>query len=180
MAGVEAIRHVRRKCRWVVLNAHSVVPGSDSEVDKAAAERAFDFHNGAFFDPVFKGHYPESLIAALGEKMPVVEEEIWQSSAQKLDWWGLNYYTPMRVADDASRGAEFPATSPHRSSSLIKPISVGRSTRLPWAIWSLISTSDTTLPDMYITENGACYNMGVVNGEVDDQPRMITTPSISR
>ncbi len=28
------------------------------------------------------------------------------------------------------------------------------------------------LPEMYITENGACYNMGVVNGEVDDQPRL--------
>ncbi len=28
------------------------------------------------------------------------------------------------------------------------------------------------LPECYITENGACYNMGVVNGEVDDQPRL--------
>ena len=28
------------------------------------------------------------------------------------------------------------------------------------------------LPDCYITENGACYNMGVDNGEVDDQPRL--------
>ncbi len=28
------------------------------------------------------------------------------------------------------------------------------------------------LPEMYITENGACYNMEVVNGEVDDQPRL--------
>ncbi|WP_313610737.1 family 1 glycosylhydrolase, partial [Rhizobium sp.] len=28
------------------------------------------------------------------------------------------------------------------------------------------------LPDCYITENGACYNMGVENGVVDDQPRL--------
>lgn len=28
------------------------------------------------------------------------------------------------------------------------------------------------LPDCYITENGACYNMGIENGVVDDQPRL--------
>ncbi|MDO1584334.1 GH1 family beta-glucosidase [Rhizobium oryzicola] len=170
---VEAIRHVAPKVPvGLVLNAHSVVPGSDSEADKAAAERAFDFHNGAFFDPVFKGHYPESLIAALGERMPVVEEDDLAIISQKLDWWGLNYYTPMRVSDDPSQGAEFPATIP---APFVNPDKTDIGWEIdPSAMGDLVVDlfKRYDLPDMYITENGACYNMGVVNGEVDDQPRL--------
>ena len=44
----------------------------------------------------------------------------------------------------------------------------------PPALGDLIRrlNADYTLPDCYITENGACYNMGVENGTVDDQPRL--------
>jgi beta-glucosidase len=171
--GVEAIRHVSPKVPvGLVLNAHSVVSGSESSADRAAAGRAFDFHNGAFFDPVFKGQYPESLLAALGEKMPDIEDGDLSVISQKLDWWGLNYYTPMRVADDATEGAEFPATVP-------APFVNEDKTDIGWEIFPSAMTDLVTelyrrydLPDMYITENGAAYNMGVVDGEVDDQPRL--------
>ncbi len=53
---------------------HSVIAASDSAADKAAAERAFQFHNGVFFGPVFKGEYPSDFVEALGDRMPVVEE----------------------------------------------------------------------------------------------------------
>jgi beta-glucosidase len=170
---VESIRHVAPNVPvGLVLNAHSVVSGSDNEADKAAAERAFDFHNGAFFDPVFKGEYPESLVSALHHKMPVIEEGDLAVISQKLDWWGLNYYTPMRVADDATDGAEFPATKP---APFVNP----EKTDIGWEIFPSAMTDLVAelygrydLPEMYITENGAAYNMDVVNGEVDDQPRL--------
>lgn len=170
---VEAIRHVTPNVPvGLVLNAHSVVAGSDRVEDKAAAGRAFDFHNGAFFDPVFKGQYPESLVSALGDRMPVVEEGDLAVISQKLDWWGLNYYTPMRVADDPSEGAEFPATRP---APFVNP----EKTDIGWEIFPSAMTDLVTelyarydLPEMYITENGAAYNMEVVDGEVDDQPRL--------
>jgi beta-glucosidase len=170
---VEAIRHVTPTVPvGLVLNAHSVVAGSDSEADQKAAARAFDFHNGAFFDPVFKGEYPESLMSALGDRMPVIEDGDLSVISQKLDWWGLNYYTPMRVADDATEGAEFPATRP---APFVNP----EKTDIGWEIFPS-AMADLVgelykryeLPDFYITENGAAYNMGVVNGEVDDQPRL--------
>jgi beta-glucosidase len=170
---VEAIRHVAPQVPvGLVLNAHSVMTGSDSAEDKAAAGRAFDFHNGAFFGPVFKGEYPASLLEALGPRMPLVEEGDLSIINQKLDWWGLNYYTPMRVYADASEGAEFPATKP-------APFVSQTVTDIGWEVYApalgalvkdLYETYD--LPPCYITENGACYNMEPVDGVVDDQPRI--------
>ncbi|MGF9692261.1 GH1 family beta-glucosidase [Rhizobium sp. 0TCS1.26] len=170
---VEAIRHVTPNVPvGLVLNAHSVIAGSDSAGDKAAAERAFDFHNGAFFGPVFKGEYPKSLVSALGDKMPAVEDGDLAVINQKLDWWGLNYYTPMRVLDDARQGAEFPATQP---APFVNP----EKTDIGWEIFPSAMTDLVVdlydryeLPEMYITENGACYNTEVENGEVNDQPRL--------
>ncbi|OJT98953.1 MAG: beta-glucosidase [Rhizobium sp. 63-7] len=171
--GVEAIRDAAPKVPvGLVLNAHSVLPASDGAEDRAAMQRAFDFHNGAFFGPVFKGVYPGSLIEALGNRMPAVEADDLQIISQKLDWWGLNYYTPMRVGDDPAPGAEFPATVNAAPVSDVK-------TDIGWEVYSpalkslveeLYARYD--LPALYITENGAAYNMGVENGEVDDQPRL--------
>lgn len=170
---VEAIRHVSPNVPvGLVLNAHAVVPGSESDADKAAAERAFQFHNGVFFDPVFKAEYPADFMQALGSRMPPIEDGDLSIINQKLDWWGLNYYTPMRVKDDPTPDAEFPATSP-------APFLNPDKTDIGWEIFPSAMGEMVTelyqryeLPPMYITENGACYNMEVVNGQVDDQPRL--------
>ena len=171
--GVEAIRAAASKVPvGLVLNAMSVMPGSDSAADKAAGERAHQFHNGAFFDPVFKGEYPEDFIEAFGARMPVVESGDLAIINQPLDWWGLNYYTPLRVADDPGRKGEFPWTVDAPRQSDVQ-------TDIGWEVYppglSHVVTdlySRYTLPECYITENGACYNMGLEGIEIDDQPRL--------
>ncbi|KAA3517676.1 beta-glucosidase [Agrobacterium vitis] len=171
--GIDAIRQVAPQVpAGLVLNAHSVIPGSDSAADQAAAERAHQFHNGAFFDPVFKGEYPAEFMASLGDRMPVIENGDLEIISQKLDWWGLNYYTPMRVADNPAEGAEFPATMDAPPVSTVKT-DIGWEVYAP-ALKSLVEGlyDRYTLPVCYITENGACYNMESVDGEVDDQPRL--------
>ncbi|NKN35355.1 beta-glucosidase [Agrobacterium sp. a22-2] len=171
--GIDAIRQVAPQVpAGLVLNAHSVIAGSDSEADTAAAERAFQFHNGAFFGPVFKGEYPADMMEALGDRMPPIEEGDLAIISQKLDWWGLNYYTPMRVAADPSEGAVYPATVDAPPVSTVKT-DIGWEVYAP-ALKSLVEGlyQRYDLPVCYITENGACYNMGVENGEVDDQPRL--------
>ncbi|BCH63895.1 beta-glucosidase [Agrobacterium vitis] len=171
--GIDAIRQVAPQVpAGLVLNAHSVIPGSQSAADQAAAERAHQFHNGAFFDPVFKGEYPAEFFAALGDRMPVIEDGDLEVISQKLDWWGLNYYTPMRVADNPAEGAEFPATVDAPPVSPVKT-DIGWEVYAP-ALKSLVEGlyDRYTLPVCYITENGACYNMELVGGEVDDQPRL--------
>ncbi len=170
--GVQAIRAEAPKLPvGIVYNAMSVVPDSDSEADKAAAARAEDFHNGIFFGPVFKGEYPEGLLENLGDQMPKIEDGDMEIISQKLDWWGLNYYTPARIKD----APEEPYPS-HSQGAFVHP----EKTDIGWEIDSsgfigvvrtLYNTYD--LPEFYITENGACYNMDVgEDGEVDDQPRL--------
>jgi beta-glucosidase len=171
--GVEAIRAEAPKVPvGLVLNAASIIAGSDSEADTAAAERAHQFHNGAFFDPVFNGSYPEQFLQSLGDRMPVVEDGDLKLINQKLDWWGLNYYKPDRVFDDATKAGDFPWTTE------APPVS-DKKTDIGWEIYApglklLVEDLNRRydLPECYITENGAAYNMGVVNGEVDDQPRL--------
>ncbi|WP_416795805.1 GH1 family beta-glucosidase [Ciceribacter azotifigens] len=171
--GVDAIRQAAPQVPvGLVLNAHEIIPGSESEADCAAAERAFQFHNGVFFGPVFKGEYPADFLSALGERMPDIKDGDMEVISQKLDWWGLNYYTPMRVADDPTSGAEFPATVDAPPVSKVKT-DIGWEVCAP-ALKSLVETlyDRYDLPACYITENGACYNTEVENGEVDDQPRL--------
>ncbi len=171
--GIDAIRQMAPQVpAGLVINAHAVIPASDSEADKAAAERAFQFHNGVFFDPVFNGAYPDQFMEALGGRMPAIEDGDMEVIGQSLDWWGLNYYTPMRVAADLAPGAEFPATAGAPSVSKVK-------TDIGWEVYAPALKSLVTelydrydLPACYITENGACYNMGPEKGEVDDQPRL--------
>lgn len=171
--GVSAIRAERPDLPvGLVLNAHSIYPGSDDAGDRAAADRAFDFHNGVFFGPVFKGEYPERFLSALGHRMPEIEPGDMETISQPLDWWGLNYYTPMRVADDPAEGSDFPATVPAPPVGDLRT-DIGWEVHAP-ALGDLVRNlnADYTLPDCYITENGACYNIGVENGVVDDQPRL--------
>ncbi|AFL53886.1 beta-glucosidase [Sinorhizobium fredii] len=171
--GVAAIRSERADLPvGIVINAHPVYPGSDSAEDKAAAERAFDFHNGVFFGPIFRGEYPEGFLAALGGRMPLIEDGDMATIAQPLDWWGLNYYTPMRVSHDPVAGAEYPATTNAKPVSEVKT-DIGWEVYAP-ALGALVETLNARykLPDCYITENGACYNMGIEKGVVDDQPRL--------
>ena len=171
--GIDAIRQVAPQVpAGIVINAHAVIPASGSAADEAAAERAFQFHNGVFFDPIFTGAYPDQFMEALGSRMPAIEDGDMEVISQSLDWWGLNYYSPMRVATDPAPDAEFPATAGAPPVSKVKT-DIGWEVYAP-ALKSLVSElyDRYDLPACYITENGACYNMGPQNGEVDDQPRL--------
>jgi len=172
--GIEAIRAEAPKLpAGIVYNAMSVIPATDSAEDKAAAARAEDFHNGLFFGPVFKGEYPEAVLGAFEQIMPDIEDGDLKIISQKIDWWGLNYYTPMRVAHEPNQDAVFPAT-------IQAPFVHPEKTDIGWEIDSSGLThvvrdlyAKYDLPDCYITENGAAYNMGVgADGDVDDQPRL--------
>jgi beta-glucosidase len=78
----------------------------------------------------------------------------------------------MRVADDPAPGAEFPATMGAPPVSKVKT-DIGWEVYAP-ALKSLVERlyARYDLPPCYITENGACYNMEVEGGEVEDQPRL--------
>ncbi len=156
----------------IAINAHSIYPASGSEQDAAAAERAFLFHNDIFFSPLFKGSYHPEILDALGAKMNIREGDL-EIINQPLDWWGLNYYTPMRVKKAEDPAAVYPMAD------TVPPAPGSDLTDIGWEIYEK-GLSDLLkdlharypLPDCYITENGACYNDEPVEGIVNDQRRI--------
>jgi len=156
----------------IVLNAQSVYPAEkNNHSDIEAASRHDDFNNGLFFGPLFNGRYPESVVEALGSRLPDNWQADLSSIHQPLDYWGLNYYTPNRVSNSASSDDDFPATIS------VSPENVLR-TDIGWEIAPetitdlLLSLNKRyDLPPCYITENGACFNEEVQNNQVVDQRR---------
>ncbi len=172
--GVQAALTVRSDLPMgIVLNPVALSSATDSAEDTAAAERHFQMFNGAFFSPIFEGCYDDELLDALGQHLGIEAGDL-ATIQQPLDWWGLNYYTPTCVADNRRDDSEFPHTTE------VEATTNGERTDIGWEIDASAMTrvlvqlnSRYTLPPCYVTENGACYNMGPDNsGAIDDQPRL--------
>jgi len=166
---VQAVRAERPTLSLgIVLNLQTIYPLSDDDSDREAAVRHRCFHNDMFTGPLFEGAYPEALIDALGDRLPPAWQADLTTIHQPLDWWGLNWYTPMRVTGDAQSTEPFPGT---RS---VVPEHAER-TDIGWeiapsALCELLLELDSSLqlPPCWITENGACVNVvadaaGLVN-----------------
>jgi beta-glucosidase len=171
--GVQAARSVKPDLPMgIVINAHSVYPASDAAQDRQAAERAFQFNNGLFFKPMFEGSYPAEVLDAFGDHMDIRDGDL-ENIHQPLDWWGLNYYTPLRVKADTNVGAEYPMAE------TVPPAPGPELTDIGWEVYEkglsdLLKDLNTRyrLPDCYITENGACYNDEPQDGVIKDQRRI--------
>jgi len=191
--GVQAARAERADLPMgIVLNAQSIFAASDSEADQAAAERTFQFHNGVFFDPIFKGAYPDQFMAALGDKLKVQDGDL-EAIHQPLDWWGFNYYFPATVeaSEDGTEGmigvgamGSFDAVQDEASAFLSQKAVPSSDSNVRTDIgWEVIPKGIShllhqvydryDLPPVYITENGACYNTGISDdGQIHDQERL--------
>ncbi len=157
-----------------VINAVSIYPASESPEDVAAAERAFQFNNGAFFGPILNGHYDAEFQDALGHHLKIKDGDL-DIIHQPLDWWGFNYYTPTTVKHDPDTDAVFPAVTQ------VETTNTGLRTDIGWEIQATgithllhqVYDRYPNLPPVYITENGACYNTEVgPDGTVADQERL--------
>jgi len=167
----------------IVLNAHAVYPCTPNDTDAVLRHRAF--HNGAFFDPLFNGQYPRSLLDACGDLLPHNWHADLADINQPLEFWGLNYYTPARVKEpgvkepgvkekpDSSKSAVFPNTDSSEPGPGVEITDIGWEV-YPQGLSDLLIELHKTypLPPCYITENGACYNDGLVEGQVNDQRRI--------
>jgi len=171
--GVQAIRAERSDIpTGIVLNAMSIGPGSDNEADRQAAERQFQFDNGVFFGPIFNGTYDAELSESLGEHLPIEAGDL-DIIKQPLDFWGFNYYTPIKVVDNTANNAVFPRTKNVTATDRKDRTDIG------WEIGAFGLTQLLTqvyarydLPPCYITENGACYNTDInADGRVPDAAR---------
>jgi beta-glucosidase len=166
---VQALRAERADFRLgTVVSLQQARPASDRDEDRRAAERFDAMWNGACLDPQMLGRYAAPVA---GDFAPLVIGDDLATMHQPLDFIGMNYYAPMYVEDapDSLFGAWFGALPPGT------PV-----TAMGWPVDAASLTDELARisarynkPDIYITENGACYeDIVAADGVVHDAERV--------
>jgi beta-glucosidase len=172
--GVEAIRANARGPVQVGLaeNANVYVPVMEIPEHIEAARRATRLENAPFLTTVLEGKYPDSYLEREGANAPKVEPGDMQAIGSKLDFVGLNVYTPSYVrADSSAEGYAVlprPASFPHMASDWIYIAP-------ECTYWAVRNVCDLWHPQgIYITENG-CSSDDVLTpeGDVEDTDRLM-------
>lgn len=153
-----------------VLNLQYAAAGAPGEEHAAAAKLDDGIFNRWFLDGMFKGTYPDDVLAGLGPHMPRNWQDDMALISAPIDWLGINYYTRSRLLHDPS------ALWPHqRTAAAELPVTDMGWEVFPQGLYELLERvhRDYTkgLP-IYITENGMANHDLVENGAVYDPQRM--------
>ena len=145
-------------------NNHTVVvPATDSAEDKEAAHTHATLWNRLFADPVLRGSYPEGF----AELMPGPVAEDLAVISSPIDFYGINYYNPTRVAGPSTQA---PADGPVAFDGLpysLLPIEGYPVTDFGWPVVPeglrdllvlMEHEYDGLLPPVYVTESGCAYD----------------------
>jgi beta-glucosidase len=186
---VEALRAASVTGGIGITNVHSPVqPAGDKEDDVFAAELFDIVHNRLYADPVLLGRYPripeqfEHLFGFLREIEPADLAAI----SAPLDFYGLNYYMPTRVAagsptDDTTPDGQSPVSRQLPFS--MQPWPEYPVTGFGWPVapeFLTVALAEhaerygDALPPVVITEGGASFPDVVKrDGSVDDEARVL-------
>ncbi|HET6627910.1 MAG TPA: GH1 family beta-glucosidase [Nocardioidaceae bacterium] len=161
---VTALRAIGARSIGCANNHTPVWAASPSAEDKEAAHAYATLWNRLFSEPMLRGRYPEGFDALMPGP---VEEDLAVINAP-LDFYGVNYYNPTRVADpgsDVARDEDVPATDglPFQ----LALVEGYPRTDFGWPVAPdglrdlLVMMSheyDGVLPPVFVTENGCAYN----------------------
>lgn len=176
---MQALRAAGGREIGIANNQAPAWPASDRAEDQAAAGLYETIFNWLFSDPLLLGRYPDGFEAM----MPGPVEEDLKIISAPLDWYGLNYYNPVRVGAPTGEvrhvdGVEMPSDLPFD----LPDIEGYPRTDFDWPvvphglgeiIGSLRSRYGAALPPIFITENGCSYADGPnAAGRVEDQRRI--------
>ena len=145
-------------------------PASDEPADVGATKLFDAMWNGMFLEPMLLGRYPADLWPLLDDY--VLAGDL-ATIRQPLDFYGVNYYNPMKIGaapEDAEMPFAFRELVGYPTTDLGWPI-------VPDALreWLIMFRARfrAALPPIMITESGCSYGMGPdADGVVDDQPRI--------
>ena len=180
---MEALRSNDAKNAGIVLNLTSVI-ADDPEVSHVA-DHVDALQNRFWLDLLAGRGIDQNLIdatASVTDWSFVSQEDVKKTSA-KIDWLGINYYTPFRLiaaetaGDSGAVGQDFSLFPGAPSGATMNPLEP--KTEMGWEIHapSLTTTlqqASEKLPDvpLYITENGGAFPDAVVDGQVNDAGRI--------
>lgn len=145
----------------IVLNQSPATPATSSAEDVALAAREYALLVRWFAEPLLLGRYPTAPDLPVCE---AIEPGDLETIAQPLDFLGINYYT--RIWSSTSNP---PVPAPHARGTS----DMGWE-NYPEGLTELLCglKRDYPLPPVFITENGMAHRDVLVDGKVDDQPRI--------
>ena len=160
----------------ITLNLSPMHPASDSDADRAAANRLDMAYNRWFLDPVFGRGYPQELVELYGDMLPAGASDELTIAATPLDFVGVNYYFPQSV--QAAPQSEHPLAL--RLLGRADHLAAGREvTAMGWPIVpeAFAETLQRVHADynpkaIYVTENGAAFDDTLEDGAVHDAQRI--------
>ena len=152
-------------------NNHAPIwPASDDPADVGAAKLFDSLWNSHYLEGMLLGRYSEDLTMLLEDH---IRDGDLATMRQPLDFYGLNYYNPMRIgAASETDGIPFESRE-----VLGHPVTDFGWPVVPEALreWLIMFRARlrAAIPPIVVTESGCAYNMGPdEHGVVDDQPRI--------
>ncbi|MGQ9881826.1 MAG: GH1 family beta-glucosidase [Armatimonadota bacterium] len=153
----------------IVLNLAPQHPATDSEEDKAAAERVHTMNNALFVEPVLKGRYPALAEQLVDFAWPPIQSGDMERIAQPVDFIGVNYYS--RGIVKHSQHGYLHAEGVENKEAL--------HTEMGWEVYpeglyEILQWvhSESTRVSIYVTENGAAFRDEVQDGRIPDEQRV--------
>lgn len=144
-----------------------VEPLSNDEKDVQAAKLVDQYINGWYHDPIIYGKYPKEAVISLKNMKLDIPENDFDIISQKIDFFGVNYYSRQVIAYDENQSLKFK----HVEGPLPK-------TEMGWEIYpkglydKLIEFNNKYNLPLYITENGMAGPDKLENGQVHDNYRI--------
>jgi beta-glucosidase len=154
----------------IALNPSHVVPATERPEDVAAARRVDGNENRWFLDPLFKGGYPEDMVAWYAQRadLTALRQDDFDVIKAPIDYLGINYY--QRNVVSAGDGIHGEYTQP--SEDPLTPAGLAIKADGLLQLLRRVHSDYTKLP-IYITEIGVAIGDYVdPEGGVDDLERI--------
>lgn len=149
----------------IVLNFTPCYSDSNSAQDIAATQYADDYFNQWYIKPIFDKSYPEIIESMPSSQQPEIFDGDMEIIGEPIDFLGINFYTrAIYRAHQTDIFEQLPPPAPL--------------TDIGWEIYPqaftdlLVDLNERyTLPELFITENGAAMADELIDGQVNDTDR---------